>query len=114
MTNTHFILQQHLSFTFIVHKIYGYPKNRKNKSFIMSWIYIASYQTSLKTYWAQQAFVSTIIIDPTFEFIPYENLTNNDFQKWIDNLPNNYELKNILLEIINNQIKKEYNLNLIE
>jgi len=116
MSNTLFISSNSkidinkLSFSYIFHKTYGYPKSiNDKKSFSISWIYIASYTNSIgKTYWAQKAFVSTIKIN---EFIPFENLTKNDIQNWIYNLPNIFELKNILLEIIKNQIEeKEQNL----
>lgn len=94
-----------LSFSYIFHKTYGYPKsiNDKNKLFNISWIYIASYTNPFgKTYWAQKAFVSSIKMN---EFIPFENLTKNDIHNWIYNLPNIFELKNTLLEIIKNQIE---------
>ena len=97
-----------LSYNFIVDKFTAYPtyNNYKNVIFNMYWRYMASYTDPYnQVYWAERSFVSHINTENIDNFIQFENLTKDDVQKWIDNLPDINMKRLILLEIIKPQIK---------
>ena len=92
-------------FDFEIERFSVYPNynNYQNVIFNIHWKHVSSYSAEGRNYWAERFYTTSINIDNITSFIPYEQLTKKDVEKWI--IKDDFEeKKKVLLNSINNQV----------
>jgi hypothetical protein len=96
-----------LKFEFIVQNFLAYPtyQNLEKVVFRMSWIYICTYTDAEgRVFKSESNYISDIKTDNIVDFVPFESLSKEIVEGWIEKIDNILNIRLNMLNDINEQI----------